>query len=102
MKPITEEAVPARWPSGSMASELKLEPIQPNWNMTSAKKMMKTTKGIGCGPKICTMSQMKLRMQKPRIDACDRRRMPKRPTSCELMKDEKAINSATPAKATGI
>ena len=56
MKPITEEAVPARWPSGSMASELKFEPIQPNWNMTSAKKVMKIGNGIGIAIAVVLLS----------------------------------------------
>ena len=33
---ISPEAVPATWPSGSMASALKFEPIQLNWNIAIA------------------------------------------------------------------
>ena len=99
MKPMTDDAVPATWPSGSIASELKFEPIQPNWNMASAKNTMKMAKGIGSGPSTCTSSQTKVMAMKPSSEPCDSLRMPNRPTSLALTKEEKAMNSATPAKA---
>ncbi|MNL88703.1 hypothetical protein D3C87_2185810 [compost metagenome] len=57
--------------------------------------------GIGCGPRICATSQMKVMAMKPSSEPCDRRRMPKRPTSWALTNDDSAMNRATPAKARG-
>ena len=36
--PCTDDAEPATCPSGSIAIALKLDPIQPNWNMAKAKR----------------------------------------------------------------
>ncbi len=44
VKPRTEEAVPATWPSGSIAMALKLAAISPNWNMVAACRSMKAAK----------------------------------------------------------
>ncbi|MOA67939.1 hypothetical protein D3C78_1953240 [compost metagenome] len=35
VKPSTEEAVPATWPSGSIAIALKFDAIRPNWNIAA-------------------------------------------------------------------
>ncbi len=42
MKPCTDDAVPATWPSGSMAIELKFDPIQPNCSIAAANSGTKT------------------------------------------------------------
>ena len=47
MKPRIDDAVPATWPSGSMAIELKFEPIQPNCSIAAANSGTKTQSGIG-------------------------------------------------------
>src|SRR5690348_2702514 len=88
MKPSTEEAVPATWPSGSMASELKFEPIQPKLNIAKPKKPMNRKNGIGCGPNTKASSQIVLIDMKAIKAPCDSLRIPNLPTSREFRKDD--------------
>ena len=50
MKPSTEEAVPATWPSGSIASALKFVPMKPNRQKFSV--MIGTKNHSGAAPPI--------------------------------------------------
>ena len=47
MKPCTEEAEPAMWPSGSIDTVLKFEPIQPNWNIARENRTRYAASGNG-------------------------------------------------------
>ena len=100
MKPWTDEAVPATWPSGSMAIELKFEPIQPNCNIAAANSDDEQRRAASARQRQAA-ARIVLTARKPISAPCDSRRMPKRPTSCELRKDDTAIMPATPAKITG-
>src|SRR5688572_23553596 len=99
MKPWTADADPAMWPSGSIEIELKLDPIQPNWNIAAAKRTMKAASGSS--PNIDQTSQIELTDRKPSTAECDSRRMPKRLTRREFRKEDTAISPATAANTTG-
>ena len=99
MNPWTDDAVPARWPNGSIAIELKFDPIQPNCSMAAANSGTKTKSG-NC-PNSETTNQIVVTAKKPTRAPCDSRRMPKRPTSLELTNDDTAIMPAIAAKSTG-
>jgi hypothetical protein len=99
MKPNTAEAVPATAPSGSMDSEFMLEADQPKLNMMMASRVKNSQSGRK--PVSAKISQIALKPVNASMAPCDRRRMPKRRTICELVKDETAISPAIAAKATG-
>src|SRR5690606_18976575 len=99
MKPKTEAAVPATAPSGSMDSEFMFDAAQPKLNMMMHSMMKNGQKGRL--PLSAASSQIAETPVKTSMAPCDRRRMPKRRTTRELVKDDTDISPATPAKATG-
>ena len=83
MKPRIDEAVPASWPSGSMASALKFAPIQPNGSIALAKKVTNSQSGIVHFDSD-NDEPGEADDEEPSSAPCDRRRMPMRPTRREL------------------
>jgi hypothetical protein len=99
MKPNTAEAVPATAPSGSMDSEFMFDAAQPKLNMMMDSSARNSQSGRK--PLRAKASQTALKPVKTSTAPCDRRRMPRRRTIRELVKDEIAISPATAAKASG-
>ena len=95
-KPCTEEAVPATWPSGSMASEPKFDATSPKQNITPACRMAKLTSVSW--PVIDTSAWIAETAMKPISAMWETRRGPRRPTIRALSSDDSAMKPAMKAK----
>ena len=100
-KPNTDDAVPATFPSGSMAKALKFAPKPPIENISVINRIMKKVKGAAPPAIADQINQTKDVAQNISSKLWDIVRIPNRPTNSEFKKAESALNAATSANAAG-
>jgi hypothetical protein len=99
IEPYSDEAVPAIWPCGSIASAVKLAIISPNANIISAESTRNSGSGSICS--FTATSRIPATATKPTNAPCDITRMPSLPTNRALKKPPIAVPIAMPANASG-
>ena len=84
---MMEDAVPATWPSGSMARALKFVPMNPKNPKAISVKGKNIQNGTCPSSTIAITQRSAEQAVKPSSALCDRRRMPSRSTSREFVKE---------------